>query len=82
MAVAEKYIEEFYNDMDALNVQRATIEPKATEHIAQIVQFIEKLILKGFAYRINGDVYYSVEKFNKYGKLSGRKLKDMKFRSE
>jgi cysteinyl-tRNA synthetase len=56
MAVAEKYIKEFYNDMDALNVERATIEPKATEHIKQIVEFVEKLIQKGFAYRINGDV--------------------------
>jgi cysteinyl-tRNA synthetase len=63
--------------MDALNVQRATIEPKATDHIAQIVEFIKKLILKGFAYPINGDVYYSVEKFKKYGELSGRKLEDM-----
>jgi len=76
-AVAEKYITEFYKDMDALNVERATIEPKATEHINQILQFVEKLIQKGFAYRINGDVYYSVEKFNEYGKLSGRKLEDM-----
>jgi cysteinyl-tRNA synthetase len=77
MAVAERFIEEFYQDMDALNVQRATIEPKATDHIAQIVEFIEKLISKGFAYQIDGDVYYSVEKFEKYGKLSGRKLEDM-----
>lgn len=76
-AVAERFIEEFYQDMDALNVQRATIEPKATDHIVQIVEFIEKLILKGFAYQIDGDVYYSVEKFKKYGKLSGRKLEDM-----
>jgi len=75
--VAEKYIKEFYEDMDALNVERATIEPKATEHINQIIQFVEKLIQKGFAYRINGDVYYSVEKFRKYGKLSGRRLEDM-----
>ncbi len=75
--VAEKYIKEFYEDMDALNVERATIEPKATEHINQIIQFVEKLIQKGFAYRINGDVYYSVEKFKKYGKLSGRRLEDM-----
>jgi len=75
--VAEKYIKEFYEDMDALNVERATIEPKATEHINQIIQFVEKLIQKAFAYRINGDVYYSVEKFRKYGKLSGRRLEDM-----
>ena len=75
--VAERFIKEFHEDMDALNVERATIEPKATEHISQIIQFIEKLIKKGFAYRINGDVYYSVEKFKEYGKLSGRRLEDM-----
>jgi cysteinyl-tRNA synthetase len=76
-AVAARFIEEFYEDMDALNVARATIEPKATEHINQIIQFIEKLIEKGFAYRINGDVCYSVEKFKEYGKLSGRRLEEM-----
>lgn len=76
-SVAERFIKEFYEDMDALNVERATIEPKATEHINQIIQFIEKLIKAGFAYQIEGDVYYSVEKFKEYGKLSGRKLEEM-----
>ena len=75
--VAERFIKEFNEDMDALNVERANIEPKATEHISQIIEFIERLIEKGFAYRINGDVYYSVEKFKEYGKLSGRRLEDM-----
>ena len=75
--VAERFIKEFNEDMDALNVERANIEPKATEHISQIIQFIERLIEKGFAYQINGDVYYSVEKFKEYGKLSGRRLEDM-----
>jgi len=76
-AVAERFIEEFYDDMDALNVERATIEPKATDHITQIIKFIEKLIEGGFAYRVEGDVYFSVEKFKEYGKLSGRKLDEM-----
>ena len=75
--IAERFIKEFYDDMDALNVERATIEPKATEHINQIIQFIEKLMEAGIAYQTNGDVYYSVEKFDTYGKLSGRKLEDM-----
>jgi len=75
--VAEKFIKEFYDDMDALNVERATIEPKATDHITQIIQFIEKLVKGGFAYQVEGDVYFSVEKFKKYGKLSGRKLDEM-----
>jgi len=75
--VAEKYIKEFYEDMDALHIERATIEPRATEHIDKIIALIEKLLEKGIAYRINGDVFYSVEKFENYGKLSGRRLEDM-----
>ncbi|MEA3429492.1 MAG: cysteine--tRNA ligase, partial [Thermodesulfobacteriota bacterium] len=75
--LAEKYIKEFYEDMDALNVERATIEPRATDHIDQIIKVIEKLIQNGIAYRIDNDVYYAVELFKDYGKLSGRKLKDM-----
>jgi len=76
-AVAERFIKEFYEDMDALNVERATIEPKATDHIKQIIQFIERLIKGGFAYLVEGDVYFSVEKFEEYGKLSGRKLDEL-----
>jgi cysteinyl-tRNA synthetase len=75
--ISEKFIDEFHEDMDALNVERATIEPKATDHIDQIIGMIEKLIAKDLAYLVDGDVYYSVEKFDEYGKLSGRKLKDM-----
>jgi cysteinyl-tRNA synthetase len=76
-AVAEKYIREFYEDMGALNVERATIEPRATDHIKPMIQFIERLIEAGFAYKVDGDVYFSVEKFEEYGKLSGRKLEEM-----
>jgi cysteinyl-tRNA synthetase len=76
-AIAERYIVEFYEDMDALNVERATIEPRATDHIKPMIKFIERLIDAGFAYRVDGDVYYSVEKFEEYGKLSGRKLEEM-----
>lgn len=75
--ISEKYIREFYQDMDALNVERATIEPRATEHIGTMIRFIEKLIEKGKAYTVNGDVYYAVETFKDYGKLSGRKLDEM-----
>jgi cysteinyl-tRNA synthetase len=75
--VAEKYIKEFYEDMDALNNARADIEPKPTEHINQIIKFIERLMEARLAYQVNGDVYYSVESFEGYGKLSGRKLEDM-----
>jgi cysteinyl-tRNA synthetase len=76
-SIAEKYIAEFYEDMDALHVGRATIEPKATEHIEHIITLIETLLKKEIAYKIEGDVYFSVEGFDGYGKLSGRKLEDM-----
>ena len=75
--LAEKYIDEFYHDMDALKVLRADHEPRATEHIQQMITVIETLIQKEMAYQINGDVYFSVEAFKGYGKLSGRKLEDM-----
>ena len=75
--LADKYIKEFYEDMDALNVERPAIEPRATDHIDQIIKVIDKLIEKGIAYRIDNDVYYAVELFKGYGKLSGRRLKDM-----
>ncbi len=75
--VAEKYIQEFYTDMDALKVERATYEPRATEYIDDIIGIIQILIDKGHAYCLDGDVYFSVEGFSGYGKLSGRKLDDM-----
>lgn len=75
--VAEKYIQEFYVDMDALKVERATYEPRATEHIDDIIRIIQMLIDKGHAYSLDGDVYFEVERFSGYGKLSGRKLDDM-----
>jgi cysteinyl-tRNA synthetase len=75
--VSEKYIAEFHRDMGALNVLEATHEPRATEHIGDIISVIELLIDKGMAYPVDGDVYYCVDKFSDYGKLSGRKLEDM-----
>lgn len=76
-SLAEKYINEFHRDMDALNVLRPSIEPKATEHIDRIVRIIEILVEKGYAYTVSGDVFFSVTRFKGYGKLSGRKLDDM-----
>jgi cysteinyl-tRNA synthetase len=76
-ALAEKYIVEFHEDMDALNNRRPTIEPKATEHIPQIVAVIQRLFEKGYAYAAGGDVFFRVSAHNGYGKLSGRKLDDM-----
>lgn len=76
-ALAQKYIDEFHHDMDMLNVLRPTIEPRATEHIDHIIRIIEILMTKGYAYASGGDVFFSVDLFNGYGKLSGRKLEDM-----
>ncbi|MBF0572519.1 MAG: cysteine--tRNA ligase, partial [Desulfamplus sp.] len=76
--ISEKYIKEFHNEMDALNVLRPTIEPKATEHIQDIINFIEMLIEKGKAYYVEGsDVFFSISSFEGYGKLSGRNTDDM-----
>jgi cysteinyl-tRNA synthetase len=75
--VAEKYIQEFYADMDALKIERATFEPRATEYIDEIIRIVQMLIEKGHAYPLDGDVYFAVESFSGYGKLSGRKLDDM-----
>jgi cysteinyl-tRNA synthetase len=75
--IAEKYIKEFYEDMDALNVERPDIEPRATEHIKDIIDFIKSLIDKNAAYEIDGDVYFSVRSFKNYGSLSGRRVDDM-----
>ena len=75
--VAEKYIREFHEDMESLNMVRPTLEPRATEHVDQIIAIISALINKGFAYEAGGDVYFSVENFPDYGKLSGRRLEDM-----
>jgi cysteinyl-tRNA synthetase len=76
--LTSKYIISFYEVMDMLHVKRATSYPKATEHIADMIKMIEGLVKKGYAYPINGDVYFEVAKFKDYGKLSKRKLDDMK----
>ncbi len=76
--IAERYIREYEEDMEALGVERPTFEPRATENIPQIISLVEKLLAKGFAYAVDGDVYYSVEKFSLYGKLSGRDLDEMR----
>jgi cysteinyl-tRNA synthetase len=75
--LAERYISEYHEDMDALNVLRPTFEPRATEYVERMVRFIEGLLDKGIAYSLDGDVYYAVERFGEYGKLSGRSLDDM-----
>lgn len=76
--IAERYIEAFNEDMGKLGLRPADLEPKATEHIGEIIEAIEGLIAKEAAYEVDGDVYFAVDKFPDYGQLSGRKLEDMK----
>lgn len=75
--ISERYIREHNEDMDSLGVARPTITPRATENIKGIIRHIIRLQEKGLAYVREGNVYFSVEKFKGYGKLSGRNLKDM-----
>ena len=71
------FIDEFYTDMDALGIVRPDLEPKATEHVSEMIELIGRLVDKGMAYPSNGDVYFRVEQFPGYGRLSGRTLEDM-----
>ena len=75
--LANRFINEFYTDMDRLGIDRPDIEPKATEHIPEMVQLIEELIEKDMAYPSGGDVYYAVDSFPAYGKLSRRNIEEM-----
>ncbi len=76
--IAERYITEYEEDMKSLGVRSPTHEPRATENISQIIELVQKLLDKGYAYPVNGDVYFAVEKFPSYGKLSGRNLEEMR----
>ena len=75
--VSEKYIEEYYKDAAALNVKKATVHPQVSKTIPDIVKFVEDLIEKGYAYEVDGDVYYRTRKFDGYGKLSGKNIEDL-----
>lgn len=76
--VSEKYIEEFWKDAKGLNFREATVHPKATENIDEIIEIIKTLVKKGYAYPVeNGDVYFSPKNFSEYGKLSHQPLEDL-----
>jgi cysteinyl-tRNA synthetase len=75
--VAENYTKAFFEDTKRLGILEADAYPKATENIAGIIALIEKLMQKGLAYQINGDVFYAVSKFNGYGKLSGKNIDEL-----
>jgi len=75
--IAEKYIEEYWVDARGLNIREATFHPRATENINEIIDIISTLIEKGYAYAVEGDVYFSTRKFPEYGKLSHQPLEDL-----
>lgn len=76
--LGERFIAEYYRDADALGVERATENPRATQHIAEIIHLVQTLIEKGHAYPAdNGDVYFSVRSYPSYGKLSGQNIDDL-----
>ncbi len=75
--VSKKYIASYEEDMEALNVKEPSYKPKVTEHIPEIIEMISGLIDKGVAYESDGDVYFSVEKFPEYGKLSKRRTDEL-----
>ena len=75
--VAERYIKEFWVDAKGLNIREATVHPRATENIDEIIRIISELVEKGFAYESHGDVYFRAKKFDEYGKLSHQPLEDL-----
>lgn len=75
--VSKKYIEEFWTDAHGLNVKEATVHPKATENIDEIIDIIKSLEEKGYAYAVDGDVYFRTLKFKEYGKLSHQPIEDL-----
>ena len=76
-AITQKYIQAYYDDMERLGVRPASIEPKATEHMTDIIRLTERLIAKGLAYQVDGDVYFEVARYPSYGRLSKRRLEDL-----
>lgn len=79
--LGDRFIKEYYKDADNLNIERATKNPRATEFMDEIIKFVSDLIEKGYAYEIDGDVYFSTKKFNDYGKLSGQNLEELQLGS-
>ncbi|XP_078439112.1 cysteinyl-tRNA synthetase, class Ia family protein [Wolffia australiana] len=76
LILSSRFCDEFHADMVHLRCLPPSVEPKVSEHIDQIIEMIEEIIKNGYAYTIDGDVYFSVDKFPSYGRLSGRKLED------
>ncbi|RUM48566.1 MAG: cysteine--tRNA ligase [Hydrogenothermus sp.] len=75
--IADRYIKSYYEDAENFKIEPADIEPRVTTHIPDIIDFIQKLVEKGYAYEVDGDVYFSVRKFKEYGKLSKRSVDEL-----
>lgn len=76
--LGEKYSDAYFEDIARLNIKKPSINPRATQHIEEIIELIQTLIDKGYAYKIDGDIYYDVARFKDYGKLSGNKAKALR----
>lgn len=75
--VAAKFTKAYFEDIDKLGIKQADNNPRATEHVKDMIQVIQKLLANGMAYKINGDIYYEVGKFRKYGELSGKNIDEL-----
>ncbi len=75
--ISEKYIGEYFRDAEALNLKKATVHPKVTENMDEIIAFVKALVEKGYAYEAEGDVYYRTRRFGGYGRLSGQNIEDL-----
>ena len=78
--ISEKYIGEYFRDAEALNLKKATVHPKVTENMDEIIAFVKALVEKGYAYEADGDVYYRTRRFGGYGRLSGQNIEDLEKR--
>ena len=75
--IANRYIKEYYTDAQGLGIRPASVHPRATENIDAIIQMVDTLVKKGYAYVVDGDVYYRARRFSGYGKLSGQPLEEL-----
>ncbi len=76
--IAERYTKEYFKYAHLLNIKRATVHPKATEHIQDIIDLVKRLEDRGFAYAAGGDVYFEISKFSRYGRLSKKNIEDLR----
>jgi len=76
--LAEKFIKEYFTDADSLNIERADVNPRATEHIKEIIELVKGLEKKSYAYEVDGDLFFDVSKFKDYGKLSGQNIEELR----